>query len=227
MPRKRTNKEWESLGRTRFRNPKGATDEDVIDVADTIPKNHTAAKDIPVDSKVKDMQTACPRKFGTAVRRQLKAMHIPFKVSCKTTSFAGLGYGNSVTATIETNRALDYEEISRIVNVVSRSRDLAEDQGGGKAMICLGGPNYPFGGAMRPEDYPVDQSVQFWITASHQISAGQHSPLTRRAESVTWDLIPPDVSAQNESAWVFGYITKKADQLLQSIEEERTAQAAL
>jgi hypothetical protein len=93
------------------------------------------------------------RTLGALVRKTLNGMDIPWKVRCRSVSFAGLGYGSAPFAEIETERALTVEEKAKLAETLRELRALPTDQGGGAGIIQMNGTSYPFGGAIHYHEY--------------------------------------------------------------------------
>ncbi len=103
-----------------------------------------------------ELPYATSRELGAVVRSTLQAMGLPWKVRCKTVSFAGLGYGSGVFAKIQAERLLTYIECGRLADAL---REMVAD-GVGKGIIELEGPDYSFGGNIHSKDYPT--GADFW-----------------------------------------------------------------
>jgi hypothetical protein len=106
------------------------------------------------------------RTFGAAVRKTLKTLGLDWKVSCKTVSFAGFGYGSTPFAEVACARLLTYVECSTLADTV---RALRADPDGGRGIVTLAGKDYTFGGSIGYLEYP--SGAGFWLRYSLDVFA--------------------------------------------------------
>ncbi len=100
-----------------------------------------------------DKPPADARKLGRAVRLKLKSLGLDWSVKSQTVSFAGLGYGECPFATITTTRLLTPEERNDLALTLKGIAEIPHEEGGGRAIISLEGPDYSFGGTIYAKDY--------------------------------------------------------------------------
>lgn len=102
---------------------------------------------------INEIHTASAQLFGREIRKTLKQLGLDWKVKCKTVSFGGFGYGDCPFATIACPRKVTDEEGKAIANTVRRVRAMPRSEAGGRGIVSLDGPNYPFGGTINHKDY--------------------------------------------------------------------------
>lgn len=90
--------------------------------------------------------------FGAAIRKILKnhpEAPAGVKVKASTTSFAGFGYGSSVTAEVDSHHLLTDSVVEQLLDVRQQFEKQADE--GNHFMITLVGNAYPFHHTIRPE----------------------------------------------------------------------------
>jgi len=103
-----------------------------------------------------ELQPATAQALGKAVRKTLKKLGLDFKVTARTVDFGGFGYGRMPLANIQTDRKLSEVECKALADTVRELRATPYSENGGKGIIELAGPSYPFGGDIGHKDHLTD-----------------------------------------------------------------------